>query len=125
MRSRFSAYARRDVEYLLATWDSGKRPAVIDFSRETAQWHTLQIIACKKGGEKDSKGVVDFKAFYTQDDQEYFMHEISNFVKTAGRWLYVDGVIKAAGKVVVPVETGRNVPCPCGSGKKFKHCCGR
>ena len=21
--------------------------------------------------------------------------------------------------------TGRNMPCPCGSGKKYKHCCGR
>jgi len=22
-------------------------------------------------------------------------------------------------------KTGRNEPCPCGSGKKFKHCCGK
>jgi preprotein translocase subunit SecA len=22
-------------------------------------------------------------------------------------------------------KVGRNEPCPCGSGKKFKHCCGR
>lgn len=25
----------------------------------------------------------------------------------------------------LPVSTGRNVPCPCGSGKKYKHCHGR
>jgi hypothetical protein len=24
-----------------------------------------------------------------------------------------------------PKKVGRNEPCPCGSGKKFKHCCGR
>ncbi|MEJ6950254.1 preprotein translocase subunit SecA [Natronospora cellulosivora (SeqCode)] len=27
--------------------------------------------------------------------------------------------------VVKPVEPGRNDPCPCGSGKKYKKCCGR
>jgi len=27
---------------------------------------------------------------------------------------------KVAGKKI-----GRNDPCPCGSGKKYKHCCGR
>jgi len=25
----------------------------------------------------------------------------------------------------IPLKPGRNAPCPCGSGKKFKHCCGR
>jgi len=24
-----------------------------------------------------------------------------------------------------PVKVGRNEPCPCGSGKKYKKCCGR
>ncbi|MCI5957529.1 MAG: SEC-C domain-containing protein, partial [Clostridiales bacterium] len=24
----------------------------------------------------------------------------------------------------VPGAPGRNQPCPCGSGKKYKHCCG-
>ncbi len=26
--------------------------------------------------------------------------------------------------LVVSKKTGRNAPCPCGSGKKAKHCCG-
>lgn len=32
---------------------------------------------------------------------------------------------KKSGTVVVGRKTGRNEPCPCGSGKKYKHCCGR
>ncbi len=28
-------------------------------------------------------------------------------------------------QVVKPVEPGRNDPCPCGSGRKYKNCCGR
>lgn len=125
MRSRFTAYAKRNVGYLLNTWDASKRPTEIDFSKETAQWQKLQIISCKKGSAKDSKGLVEFKAFYSQDGEDYFMHEISRFVKSGGRWLYLDGVIKSAGKVTANSNTGRNALCACGSGKKFKRCCGR
>ncbi|OAI04573.1 zinc chelation protein SecC [Methylomonas methanica] len=125
MRSRFSAYARRDVDYLLDTWDAGKRPMTIDFSKETAQWQKLTIVSTKKGSAQDSKGIVEFKAFYRQDGEDYFMHEISRFVKSDSRWRYLDGVIKAAGKVALSSDTGKNAPCPCGSGKKFKRCCGR
>lgn len=32
---------------------------------------------------------------------------------------------KKSGTVVVGKKIGRNEPCPCGSGKKYKHCCGR
>lgn len=125
MRSRFTAYALRNVDYLLATWEAGKEPEVIDFSKETADWQSLQIINTKKGGAKDSKGMVEFKAFYRQDGIDYFMHEISRFVKAGQRWLYLDGVIKAAGKVETSVSGGKNAICACGSGKKFKRCCGK
>mgnify|MGYP001466733296 CR=1 FL=1 len=125
MRSRFTAYALRDVEYLLGTWDDSKRPASIDFSKETAEWQALEIVACKKGSAKDSKGIVEFKAYYTQAGEDFFMHEISRFVKVGQRWLYLDGVIKAAGNVTAASNSGRNALCACGSGKKFKRCCGR
>lgn len=32
---------------------------------------------------------------------------------------------KKSGTVVKPPKIGRNDPCPCGSGKKYKHCCGK
>ena len=125
MRSRFTAYAQRNAEYLLASWDAHKRPASIDFSKETAHWRKLQIINIKKGNVQDLTGVVEFKAFYSQEGVDCFMHEISRFVKTEQRWLYLDGVVKAAGKVGQTDDQGKNAPCACGSGKKFKRCCGR
>jgi len=124
MRSRFTAYAMRNADYLIASWDSSKRPANIDFSKETAEWQSLSIISTKKGSATDSKGVVEFKAFYQQDGVDYFMHEISRFVKNGQRWQYLDGVVKAVNKVGVDTNTGKNAPCACGSGKKFKRCCG-
>ena len=53
-------------------------------------------------------------------------HEVGEFLRQDCRWYYVDGKL-------VPPETkkneapkvGRNDPCPCGSGKKYKKCCGR
>ena len=32
---------------------------------------------------------------------------------------------KKSGTVIVGKKVGRNDPCPCGSGKKYKFCCGR
>ena len=124
IRLRFSAYVLRNADYLATTWDDSKRPAKIDFSKETAIWQNLLIVANKKGQPADSKGIVEFKAFYQQDGEDCFMHEISRFVKIAGRWVYLDGTIKAAGKVTLPANEGKNAPCSCGSGKKFKRCCG-
>jgi SEC-C motif-containing protein len=124
MRSRFTAYARRNVEYLMASWDPAKRPAVIDFSKETALWQKLLIVNIKKGNQQDSKGIVEFKAFYSQDGCDYYLHEISRFIKAGQGWLYLDGIIKAAGKVTPEATGGKNAPCACGSGKKFKRCCG-
>lgn len=124
MRSRFTAYAQRNAAYLLASWDKTKRPAEIDFTQETAEWQKLQILSIKKGAARDSKGLIDFKAFYQQDGEAYFMHEISRFSKIGQHWFYLDGVIKAVGKVSSATNLGKNAACGCGSGKKFKRCCG-
>ena len=125
MRSRFTAYAMQNEAYLLKTWDTSKRPKDIDFSKEQAEWTKLEIVKTKKGGEKDCKGVVEFKAYYLQDNVEYVMNEVSRFIKQAGRWFYLDGVVKSVKQVGQQSNQGKNAPCSCGSGKKFKRCCGK
>ncbi len=125
MRSRFTAYAMHNGDYLKATWDVGKRPAEIDFSKDTAQWQRLEIVSLKKGGVNDDKGVVEFKAYYVLEGEECVMNEISRFKKVAGRWFYLDGVVKSIGKVNKTADQGKNALCSCGSGKKFKRCCGK
>jgi SEC-C motif domain protein len=99
MLSRYTAYVMHNASYLHETWDATKRPEKIDFSREKIDWLRLEITDTKKGGIKDSKGVVSFKAFYMQDGEEHVMNEISRFTKINGRWIYLDGVIKSIGKV--------------------------
>ena len=124
MRSRYSAYVLRNGIYLQDTWEQSGRPKAIDFSKETIEWLRLEIIDIKKGSLKDTKGVVAFKAYFMQDGAECVMNEISRFTKLNGRWFYLDGIIKSMGKVDLQTNQGKNAPCACGSGKKFKRCCG-
>lgn len=126
MRSRFTAYVLDKIQYVQDTWDASTRPKPekTHFAEENIDWQRLEIIDTKKGGITDSKGIVEFKAFYQNNDEEYMLHEISRFAKTNGRWFYVDGVVKKVGKIIQPSNQGKNAPCPCGSGKKYKRCCG-
>ena len=117
MRSRYSAYVLKLNDYLRDTWHPSTRPQELDVSADDTPWQRLQIISCEKGGEVDSEGKVEFAAFY-QGGQ---LHERSRFVREGGRWFYLDGEILAPLQEEKP---GRNAPCPCGSGKKYKRCCG-
>lgn len=125
MRSRFTAYALHNAEYLQMTWAINKRPKIIDFSKDTAKWSHLHIVSTRKGGVNDYSGTVEFKAYFQQQGEESVMNEISRFKKIAGHWFYVDGVVKSIGKVNQTNNQGKNAPCSCGSGKKLKRCCGK
>lgn len=124
MRSRYSAFALQLEDYLLTTWDKTTRPARVAFSDNAPQWRKLEIIACKKGQTKDDKGVVEFIACYSQNGENFVMHETSRFVKRQGQWLYLDGTVNSIAKPGSVTRQGLNAPCGCGSGKKFKRCCG-
>ncbi len=125
MRSRYTAYAIHNSEYLLKTWDTNKRPQAIDFSKDKAEWQQLKIIATKKGRANDSRGIVEFKAYYLLDGKQHILKEISRFKKQQGSWYYLDGVVKSITDNSQKASHGLNAPCPCGSGKKFKRCCGK
>lgn len=113
MRSRFVAYAQKDEAYLLSSWDTSckKRPESIDFSKEEdIVWSGLKIVQCKKGGEKDEKGIVEFKAHYILDGEPHTMHEISRFIKKDHCWFYLDGLVKSVARANQQVNEGKNRP---------------
>ena len=124
MRSRYTAYVFRNVEYLLGTWHASTRPAGID-PTVIPQWCGLQIVRTEAGSGDDDQGVVEFKAFARTGEKVFTLHEVSRFLREDGQWLYVDGDMQAEPSPGARVgKVGRNEPCPCGSGKKFKKCCG-
>jgi len=83
----------------------------------------LEIIRTEAGSEADDRGVIEFKAKSILQNKIWNLHEISHFVKEKDQWLYVDGDLLESPPAITN-KIGRNEPCPCGSGKKFKKCCG-
>lgn len=122
MRSRYTAYVVKDVDYLLKTWHFAGRPDEID-PAEIPDWTRLTIVRTEDGLANDSEGIVEFKAQAQNGQRNWQLHEVSSFVKDDDQWYYVDGdLVKPL--PVTSTKVGRNTPCPCGSGKKFKKCCG-
>ena len=124
MRSRYTAYVLADVDYLLKTWHPSTRPAAID-KTTIPGWHGLRIIQAEGGEEGDDQGVVEFEASAIVGKKLCHLHERSRFAKEDGAWSYIDGELKDSGPPkAMTMKVGRNEPCPCGSGKKSKKCCG-
>jgi SEC-C motif-containing protein len=88
MRSRYSAFVRGDVPYLLATWHSSQRPA--ELKLETGgKWLGLQIKHHRVTGADSAE--VEFVARFRLGGKAVRQHERSCFVREDGRWFYVDG----------------------------------
>ena len=130
MRSRYSAYATGAIDHLRT---SATKAVQADFDEnsskawsEAAEWHGLEIIATEKGLADDQEGVVEFRALYTANGEFCNHHEVAKFVKEDDGWKFDDGeLVGETPKVREEPKIGRNDPCPCGSGKKYKKCCGK
>ena len=91
MRSRFSAFALHDVDYLLRTWHPDERPDSLELDSDQ-QWYLLEILDTQRGGPFDGDGVVSFRAHYrsaANRKQRDSFTETSSFVKAGKQWLYV------------------------------------
>ena len=129
MRSRYSAYAEHNIDYIIKTCVTEDKRNIDekqtrDWS-EKSQWEGLKILSVNKGGPGDTEGTVEFEARYTRDGLKDVHHEKALFKKIGGDWMYDDGDIVPVTIVRAGPKVGRNDPCPCGSGKKYKHCCGK
>ncbi len=127
MRSRFTAFVQADMDHVENTQikdddDDFDRAAAEDDAGKI-EWLRLEILDTDQGGESDDAGMVEFAAHFKRDGVTGIHREKSNFRRENGNWLYVDGdVAKPEPRRVEKI--GRNQPCPCGSGKKYKKCCG-
>jgi len=127
MRSRYSAYAEHEINYILETCSEDEKEK-IDVRQtkewsENSKWLGLKILSTEKGGAKDTEGIVEFEASYEMDGLRELHREKASFIKTNDRWFYTQGEVRPDTVVRVGPKIGRNEPCPCGSGKKYKHCC--
>lgn len=128
MRSRYAAYALGNLDYIAATCAG---PAALAFDRAEAEllqlgteWLGLEIGRTTKGRERDQEGTVSFIARYRLGDEAAALGETSEFRRSEDHWVYWDRVAEPVFATGRPAGIGRNDPCPCGSGKKYKKCCG-
>ena len=131
MRARYSAYVVKNIDYIDQT-QVAVANEVYDKEEalkwaESSDWMGLEIVKTQKGEKNDNSGVVEFIAHYKDkaSGTELRHHETSTFVKNEGDWKFKVGQIHGAEPVRrLEPKIGRNDPCSCGSGKKFKKCCG-
>lgn len=117
MRSRYSAYTLGLVDYLIATTlpaqQSGLDSAAIAEWSRSSQWLGLEVAQAVEQGDQAE---VQFVARWADASGVAQAHrEHSAFVRKQQRWYFIDPG--------VALNHGRNEPCPCGSGRKFKQCC--
>lgn len=130
MRSRYSAFVEGNVDYIMDTHDPETadqidRESTAEWAKQS-DWKKLEILETEKGGPDDLFGRVDFCATYELRGNEVEHRESATFRKHKDVWYFMDGA-QIAGPPVVRdgPKIGRNDPCSCGSGKKFKKCCGK
>ncbi|MCA9638571.1 MAG: SEC-C domain-containing protein [Myxococcales bacterium] len=133
MRSRYTAYVRGAYTYLVATHDPATcevDAAALAASGRRITWSGLQVLATEAGGVDDEAGVVTFCARFHDGRRAGELRERSRFRRIDGRWFYFDGSLPQAATATSTAragaaeKVGRNAPCPCGSGRKYKRCCG-
>ena len=90
MRSRYTAFVRRDADYLRATWHPETRPSRVRCN-PAQRWLGLSIKDREAGGVDDDEGVVEFVARFKVLGRGHRLHERSRFRREDGRWFYLDG----------------------------------
>ncbi len=125
MRSRYTAYVLGKLDHIDCTHAPEIRD---DFNRAEAErtvasveWLGLNIHNASENGDA---GSVEFTIRFRRDGKELTQYEASSFRREAGRWLYAGGKVSAKPPPRQVTKIGRNDTCPCGSGKKYKKCCG-
>ncbi len=128
MRARYAAHVKVEVDFLFESTHPDHRK---DYDHEgtkvwaeNSEWHGLEIVETAQGGLKDEEGEVTFVARFRDKEGLRSHHERGKFKRKRGRWLFTEGTMIKP-KPVIANKVGRNDPCGCGSGQKYKKCCGK
>lgn len=128
MRARFTAHGENNYDFLMESVHPDYREDldVEELSQWSGNisWDRLEVHSASPG-DTDDDGLVSFTAHYHIKGKPQFMREDGTFKRVDGKWYYVDGEVHGQEPYIRDTpKVGRNEPCPCNSGKKFKKCCG-
>jgi len=128
MRARYTAHVKVEVDFLFDSTHPDYREGYDHKGTRTwaenSEWHGLEILEASQGGPGDEQGEVTFIARFRDKSGLRTHHEYGHFERVDGRWLFTEGVMVKA-KPLSVAKVGRNDPCSCGSGLKYKKCCGK
>lgn len=93
MRSRYSAFVKRDASYLLKTWSENTKPNSLEL--EDTHWIGLKIKSTSAGLANDTEGWVKFIARFKIDGKAHKLEEHSYFCREHGNWVYVNATDQA------------------------------
>lgn len=127
MRARYSAHVMAELDFLYDSTHPAHREgydsqATRDWS-ENSEWLGLEIVETSDGTTQDETGEVEFIARFRDQSGIHRHHERGRFKRENRQWLFTEGIMVKSQPISV-TKVGRNDPCPCGSGKKYKKCCG-
>lgn len=125
MRSRYTAYTQGNIGYITQTMTG---PAAVNFNvNETKAWAqqiTWIRLEVLNTAQDNIYGTVEFRAHYLLQHKNCIMHEVSEFECVDGKWYYTNSKFhETVFSKSETIKVGRNDPCTCGSGKKYKKCC--
>lgn len=131
MRSRYTAFCLKNIDYLASTYHASKRQSDyksnLDPRINDTQWLGLKVIQSGIAPDNPNKGFVEFIAYYIDatntplnihNNDVKQLHERSFFIKENNQWFYLEG------DHLPPIKFQRNDLCWCNSGKKIKKCHG-
>ena len=124
MRARFTAHVAHDFRFLHETYRAtAGKPFVEEAGEPPVKWTRLEVHAHETTADP-AKAFVDFSAYGIEEGVEKVLHEKAEFLRVNGIWLYNrEARLGPAPYRSAAPKVGRNDPCPCGSGKKYKQCC--
>jgi SEC-C motif-containing protein len=126
MRSRYTAFVLGKLDHV----DRTHAPEIrADFNRPEAErlaseteWQGLEI---RRAVEEGDSAEVEYCMKFRREKQEVAKVVLARFRRDEGQWFYVSSENNPHIAPRQVTKVGRNDPCPCGSGKKVKKCCGQ
>lgn len=119
MRSRYVAFFLKNIDYIIATTAPAQQDlldkSTLQAWADEMTWTGLEVVSHNKVGKRHAQ--VHFRAYFDDDGQQGVHDERSAFVKINDHWYFIDPTL--------PINLTGKQPCLCGSGDKFKACCGK
>ncbi len=129
IRARYTAHTTGSMDFILATHHPSTRADIDETATarwaSESQWLGLEILDIDGGQADDTSARIEFMARYRDSARRrHNHHERGVFEKYHGHWYFRDAEVPDVNQFRRDApKQGRNDPCACGSGRKYKKCC--